>query len=93
MAYNNQENRYTYITEATTTQVATGKGILHSIIVNETVAGTLKVIDGTSGATANIATLKASIVEGTYLFDVTFSAGLRIVSGAAGKYTITWSQA
>ena len=87
-----QENQYTYLAAQATTQVATGRGILHSIVVGETAAGAISIIDNTSGSTANIGTLKASIVEGTYLFDVVFSKGLRIDLAAASKITVCWSQ-
>lgn len=79
-----------YIDSATTTQVKTGPGVLKRIIVGETAAGAISIIDGTSGSTANIGTLKASIVEDTYDFDVSFSAGLRIVTAAASKITVVY---
>lgn len=81
---------YAYISSATTTQVKTGKGILKSIIVGETAAGSIKVIDNTTGTTTNLAELKASIVEGTYDFNVSFSTGLRIVTAGASKITVVY---
>lgn len=80
----------TYIDSATTTQVKTGNGVLRAIIIGETAAGAISIIDGTSGTTANIGTLKASIVEGTYFFDTSFSQGLRIVTAGASKITVVW---
>lgn len=90
--FNNREYLYSNITGAATTQVATGRGVLHSIVVNTTAAGSIKLIDGTSGTTANIGTMKISIGEGTYLFDCVFSAGLRIVTAAASDITVCYSQ-
>lgn len=87
-----QEYQYTNITSATTTQVATGRGRLHSIVVNTTAAGAISIIDNTTGTTANIGTLKASVVEGTYLYDICFSKGLRIVTAGASDITVCWSQ-
>lgn len=85
-------NNYNYISSATTTQVKTGPGQLHAIVVGETAAGAISIIDGTSGTTANIGTLKASIVEGTYRFEnCKFSAGLRIVTAGASKITVIYS--
>jgi hypothetical protein len=89
---NPDENQYTYISSATTTQVFTGKGTLHSIVVNTTAAGSIKIIDGTSGSTANVGTLVSSVVVGTYLYDIAISAGLRIITAAASDITICWSQ-
>lgn len=82
--------QYAYISSATTTQVKTGAGVLHSITVGETAAGSIKIIDGTTGSTTNLAELKASIVEGTYEFDVAFSVGLRIVTAGASKITVAY---
>lgn len=80
----------TYISTATTTQVKTGPGILHAIVLGETSAGAITIIDNTSGSTANIGVLKASIVEGTYAFNCNFSAGLRIITAGASKLTVIW---
>lgn len=83
----------TYISSATTTQVASGKCILHAITIGETAAGTIKIIDGTSGSTVNVAELKASIAEGTYTFDCTMALGIRIITAGATKCTVLWSKA
>ena len=85
----NDDYSYSYISSATTTQVKTGSGHLHAIIVGETAATALQIIDGTSGTTTNLAELKASVAERTYIFDCGFVSGLRIVSGA-GKYTVVY---
>ncbi len=82
--------QYAYISTATTTQVKTGVGVLHSIVVGETAAGSIKIIDNTTGTTTNLGELKASVVEGTYIFDVSFTAGLRIVTAAASKITVCY---
>jgi len=79
-----------YISSATTTQVKTGAGVFHSIVVGETAAGAISIIDNTTGSTVNIGRLKASIVEGTYEFDVAFSAGLRIITAGASKITVVY---
>lgn len=86
----NEAYEKAYISTATTTQVKTGAGVLHAIVVGETAAGAISVIDNTSGSTVNIATLKASIVEGTYVFNVSFSAGLRIITAGASKITVIY---
>ena len=83
-------HQYAYIGTATTTQVKTGNGILHKIIIGETSAGAISIIDNTSGTTVNLASLKASIVEGTYVFDCVFNAGLRIITAGASKITVIY---
>lgn len=82
---------YNYISTATTTQVKIGAGILHAIVIGETAAGAISVIDNTAGSTVNIAELKASIVEGTYTFNCKFAAGLRIITAGASKITILYA--
>lgn len=85
-----RDNKYEYISTATTTQVKTGSGYLKSITVTETAAGSIKIIDGTSGSTTNLGELKASITEGTYEFDVKFNTGLRIITAGASKITVSY---
>lgn len=80
-----------YISTATTTQVHSGQGQLVCITVGETAAGAISIIDNTSGSTVNIATLKASIAEGTYWFLTNYSAGLRIITAGASKLTVVYS--
>ena len=79
-----------YISSATTTQVKTGSGTLVAIVVGTTAAGAIGIIDGTSGSTVNICELQASILPGTYVFNTTFEAGLRIVTAAASKITVVY---
>ncbi len=80
----------TYTSTATTTVVATGPGILHELSLTETAAGTITVYDNTSATGTILGVLKASIVEGDYLHDLSFSIGLTIVTAAASKLTVSW---
>lgn len=89
---NRTDFQKTYISTATTTQVFSGRGSLHALTIGETAAGAISVIDNTSGSTVNIASLKASITEGTYLFDCSVSKGLRIITAGGSKLTVTWAQ-
>ena len=86
-----QDNEYEYIGTATTTQVVTGQGTLHSIVVGTTSAGAIQVIDSVSGTTSNLAELKASTLEGTYEFNVRFNTGLKIITAGASKITVVYS--
>jgi hypothetical protein len=67
--------------------VATGSGVLHSIIVNTTAAGSITVAD----AKGTIAVLKSNIAEGTYVYDVAYSGYLRIEPVAASDITVVYS--
>jgi len=82
--------KYTYINTATTTQVKIGRGTLKQIIVNATAAGSIGLIDNTTGTTVNIGLLKASIVEGSYGFNLEFINGLRIVTAGASDITVVY---
>jgi hypothetical protein len=85
--------KYAYIDTATTTQVFTGKCKLIAIVVGETAAGAISIIDGIAGSTANVGTLKTSIVEGRYEFNASIAAGIRIVTAAASKITVIYANA
>lgn len=86
----NDDYKVDYISTATTTQVKTGAGFLKSIVVGETAAGAISIIDNTSGSTVNLGELKASIAEGTYEFGCHFQSGLRIITAAASKISVIY---
>lgn len=92
MAFNDKEYQFTNITSATTTQVFTGRGLLHAIVVNETAAGSIIIANSTTTTTPTVGTLKASIAEGVYELDVVMSAGCRIVTAGASNITVIWAQ-
>lgn len=77
----------TYISTATTTLVATGRGVLKRIVLGETAAGAITVYDNITATGTVLAVLKASITEGTYEIGASFSVGCTIVTGAASKLT------
>ena len=81
-------SKYQNITGAATTTVRSGAGILRKIVVNTTAAGTITIYDNTAGSGTKIGTMKASIVEGTYIYDCRFQTGLTIVTGAASDITV-----
>lgn len=92
MAELRDDNTYTYISSDATTQVYTGPGRLHRIVIGEDAAGSIKIIDGTSGTTTNLAELEDSMPVGSYEFNCKFSAGLRIITAAATKITVIYSK-
>jgi hypothetical protein len=79
-----------YIATATTTLVKTGAGVLHTITIGETAAGAITIYDNTVGSGTIIAVLKSNIVEGTFVFDREFTAGLTIVTAAASKLHVSY---
>lgn len=87
------DNESTHISTATTTQVTSARAILVSITVNTTAAGTITVIDNTSGSTPVNAILKASVVEATYWYNMAMATGIRIITAAASDITVTWRSA
>lgn len=90
----------TYIASAATTSIlgaTTGQHCkLIRIVVGETAAGAIRVYDAATGATASAsnqkAELKASIVEGTYDFNMTMAQGIQVVTIAGSKITVVWSR-
>lgn len=89
MAYN--PFGYQNITTGTTTTVKSGVGILKSVTVNTTAAGAITIYDNTAGSGTKIGTLKSSVVEGTYDYNVAFGTGLTIVTAAASDITVSYS--
>lgn len=79
-----------YITTATTTQVFTGRAYKVRVQINKTDAQTIKVIDGTSGTTANVATIDTPLVGQSYEY-YGFANGVRIVSSATCDITVSVS--
>lgn len=86
------ESNFTYknIAAGATTVVKSGAGELRSITVNTTAAGAITIYDNTAASGTKIGTLKSSVVEGTYQYDVAFSTGLTIVTAAASDITVSY---
>lgn len=66
-------------------------GVLHSVILSETSATPVVIWDSTGSGGNKIATLKASIAEGDYIFDCRFAKGLYIENPGASKLTVTYA--
>lgn len=82
---------YRNIATATTTVVKSGAGILHAITINTTTASTITVYDNTAGSGTAIATIAASPAIGqVFLYDVSFSTGLTIVTAGASNITVSY---
>ncbi len=97
MDYKNQY-KSTNITLAapTTTVVATGNGVLHTITLNNPVAtGVITIYNNTAGSGTKLATITtpSSPQPVTLTFDMVFAIGLTITSATAAQdITISWSQ-
>lgn len=81
-----------YISTGTTTTVATGSGLLHTITVQGGTTGTIIIYDGPAANNLIIASFDTTNTPATYTFDVEFSVGLVVVTSAATKLTVSYSQ-
>ena len=86
---NYTENKFQYITASTATQVFTGRCELVALVIN-TAGGTIALIDGTSGTTANIGRLVAASTTGTYEYGVTLASGLRVFTESTVNITVVY---
>ena len=76
-----------YIVDSTATQVVTGGARKVIVQVNAALTGTIKVIDGVSGSTANVATITNPAVGDRYEY-WDFTAGVRIIASGACDITV-----
>lgn len=79
---------YAYITDGTETQVVTGYARKARVTVNAALTGTIKVIDNTTGTTANVATITNPTVGTVYEY-WDFKTGVRIVASGACDLTVS----
>ena len=77
-----------YITDNTATQVADSPQRKVLIQVNAALTGTIKVIDGTSGTTANVATITNPAVGDKYEY-YGFTSGVRIIASTTCDITVS----
>lgn len=84
------------ITTQTTTLVATGSGVLHTITFNKpTATGTVAIYNGLDSGGTLLGTITAptSPQPVTLTYDIAFGVGLAIVTGTANQdITVTYSQ-
>ena len=76
---------YKNITASASTQIKTIEGILHTIVVNTSVASAV-VYDGISGSAA-IATISSSVPI-CLVYDIQFNNGLSVVTTAGCNITV-----
>lgn len=79
------------ITTATTTVVKTGPGILVSIVLNETNAGTITIYDNVAASGTIIATIAAAAGAGSVFgYLCQFTDGLTVVTAGADDITVVY---
>jgi len=83
----NNEYLYTNITSNTTTTITDRPCILHSVTVNKAAAGAITINDGT---TDTVATLKTSVAEGTYTYDVVLKNYLQVITAGSPDITVAY---
>lgn len=77
-----------YITDDTATNVITGATAVAVVQVNAALTGSIKVIDGTSGTTANVATITNPTVGSRYEYS-DFTTGVRVIASGACDITVS----
>lgn len=75
------------ITDTTETQVADTPCSKVLIQVNAALTGTIKVIDGLSGTTANVATITNPAVGNQFIY-WNFTSGVRVIASGACNITV-----
>jgi hypothetical protein len=87
-------NNATNIAAAGTTTLFTGKGTLHSVVVNSVAAtSSVVVYDNTSAAGTKLATIGTVSSYGSFIYDVAFNTGLTVVVTGTPDVTVCWSAA
>ncbi len=83
----------THISTNTTTQIVVGPCKLKNIVVNTTAAGTITIVDSAASGTSTpvVGILKASVAEGTYIYNCAMAHGLQIITAGASDITVTWN--
>lgn len=93
MDFSQSYYKYTFLNGNTdVTQIFTGNGLLHGLHIGTTVVGAVKVIDGTSGSTTNVAELRPPSAVQTHLLNVSIGTGLRVALTGSTVVTVIWSQ-
>lgn len=77
-----------YITDNTATNVFVGPATKALITVNTALTGTIKVIDGITGTTANVATITNPTVGSAYEY-WDFETGVRIIASTTCDITVS----
>lgn len=77
-----------YIVDSTQTQVVVGQCKEVLLQVNAALTGSIKVIDGISGTTANVATITNPTVGSLYRYR-DFTSGVRVIASTTCDITVS----
>ncbi len=94
---NRKEFEYTHLSGAASdNQIFIGRGLLKSVVVNTTAAGAINITDAlltaSAGTTGNVGIMQASILPGSYEYEISISKGLTIARVGASDITVCWAQ-
>ena len=90
--YNNREYQSVNLVGAASSSVIfTGRGILHSIIVNTANGGGTITITDTPSTTKGTITLTNSVAT-TLFYDIAISGGLKIATSTSPDITVVYTQ-
>jgi hypothetical protein len=82
---------YATLSVAGTVSISTTPAFLHTINLNDSVAGTLTVKDGTAAAAATVGVVICG-TPGYRMFDVDCPNGLQAITNANNKITISYAK-
>lgn len=82
--------QYKYISSSGTTVIKSSSGVLHNIVVNGGSAGTLEIFDNTIGSGPIISNFDSTNSIAAYPYDIVFSSGCTVVTGANTKITVSY---
>lgn len=79
-----------YISTATTTQIYTGPVRLVYVNINKALTGTVTIQDGDGTTNTTFAVYAVGTPAQSFLWNATFSRGLRVITSAADDVTIIY---
>lgn len=82
---------YVHIATGTTTQVYTGTAVLKNITINTAAAGIITIYDEVGSATTHVVAILAATAVGTYVYNLTCTRGIKVITAAATDLTVTFS--
>ena len=85
-------NNYKKVAASSTTRLSNTSGVLHAIVLN-TNGGTVDIYDGLNDAGTSIGQIALDAPEGTFIYDIAYSTGLTVKTGATSNVTVVFRPA